>query len=231
MHDDRLRLIFTCCHPALARRGAGRADAAHAGRPGDRGDRARVPGAGADDGAAAGARQVEDPRRGHSLPRARRRGAARRGSTPCWRSSTSSSTRATPPRSGDALVRARAVRRGDPARAAAGRAGRRREPEARALLALMLLTDARRDARVDAGGDVVLLEDQDRARWDRARDRRGAGAGRGGAARRAARARTRCRRRSPAFTRARRAPPTPTGARSPRCTRCCAARTRRRSSR
>ncbi len=40
--------------------------------------------------------------------------------------------------------------------------------EARALLALMLLHDARREARVDAAGDLVLLEDQDRARWDRA---------------------------------------------------------------
>ncbi len=40
--------------------------------------------------------------------------------------------------------------------------------EARGLLALMLLHDARRDARTDAAGDVVLLEDQDRARWDRA---------------------------------------------------------------
>ncbi len=39
-------------------------------------------------------------------------------------------------------------------------------PEARALLALMLLTDARRGARVGPDGDVVLLEDQDRARWD-----------------------------------------------------------------
>jgi RNA polymerase sigma-70 factor (ECF subfamily) len=37
----------------------------------------------------------------------------------------------------------------------------------RGLLALMLLHDSRRDARVSAGGDVVLLEDQDRARWDR----------------------------------------------------------------
>jgi RNA polymerase sigma-70 factor (ECF subfamily) len=36
------------------------------------------------------------------------------------------------------------------------------------LLALMLLTDARRDARVDAAGDLVLLADQDRAAWDRA---------------------------------------------------------------
>jgi len=41
------------------------------------------------------------------------------------------------------------------------------EREARGLLALMLLTDARRDARVDARGDLVLLEDQDRSRWDR----------------------------------------------------------------
>jgi RNA polymerase sigma-70 factor (ECF subfamily) len=41
-------------------------------------------------------------------------------------------------------------------------------PEPRGLLALMLLHDSRRDARVDEHGDVVLLEDQDRARWDRA---------------------------------------------------------------
>ena len=40
--------------------------------------------------------------------------------------------------------------------------------EATALLALMLLHDARRDARVDSAGELVLLEDQDRARWDRA---------------------------------------------------------------
>jgi RNA polymerase sigma-70 factor (ECF subfamily) len=40
--------------------------------------------------------------------------------------------------------------------------------EARALLALMLLHDARRETRVDDAGEVVLLEDQDRPRWDRA---------------------------------------------------------------
>jgi RNA polymerase sigma-70 factor (ECF subfamily) len=42
------------------------------------------------------------------------------------------------------------------------------EPEALGLLALMLLHDARRATRVDPAGDLVLLEDQDRARWDRA---------------------------------------------------------------
>jgi len=41
------------------------------------------------------------------------------------------------------------------------------ESEVGALLALMRLTDARRDARVDAAGEMVLLEDQDRGRWDR----------------------------------------------------------------
>jgi RNA polymerase sigma-70 factor (ECF subfamily) len=40
------------------------------------------------------------------------------------------------------------------------------EPEVLGLLALMLLQDSRRAARVDAVGDVVLLEDQDRTRWD-----------------------------------------------------------------
>ncbi len=43
------------------------------------------------------------------------------------------------------------------------------EPEATGLLALMLLHDARREARVGPDGDLVLLEDQDRGRWDAAR--------------------------------------------------------------
>ena len=41
------------------------------------------------------------------------------------------------------------------------------EPEALGLLALMLLHHSRRDARVDASGDLVLLEDQDRSLWRR----------------------------------------------------------------
>jgi len=43
------------------------------------------------------------------------------------------------------------------------------EPEALGLLALMLLQDARREARVGPSGDLILLEDQDRSRWDRDR--------------------------------------------------------------
>jgi RNA polymerase sigma-70 factor (ECF subfamily) len=41
------------------------------------------------------------------------------------------------------------------------------DPDPRGLLALMLLHDARRETRTDDAGDVVLLEDQDRSRWDR----------------------------------------------------------------
>src|SRR5580704_1900332 len=40
-----------------------------------------------------------------------------------------------------------------------------RDAETRALLALMLLHDSRRDARVSPSGDLILLEDQDRAAW------------------------------------------------------------------
>jgi RNA polymerase sigma-70 factor (ECF subfamily) len=40
------------------------------------------------------------------------------------------------------------------------------EPEVMGLLALMLLQHSRRDARTDPAGELVLLEDQDRARWD-----------------------------------------------------------------
>jgi RNA polymerase sigma-70 factor (ECF subfamily) len=41
-------------------------------------------------------------------------------------------------------------------------------PEANALLALMLLHDARREARTTPDGDAILLESQDRSRWDKA---------------------------------------------------------------
>jgi len=40
-------------------------------------------------------------------------------------------------------------------------------PEAQALLALMLLHESRRAARTSASGDLILLDEQDRSRWDR----------------------------------------------------------------
>ena len=75
--DDRLRMVFTCCHPALAvpaqvaltLRLLGGLTTAEIARG--------VPGARADDGAAAGAGEGEDPRRPHPLPGADRGRAAR----------------------------------------------------------------------------------------------------------------------------------------------------------
>ena len=43
------------------------------------------------------------------------------------------------------------------------------EAEPRGLLALMLLNDARRMTRTNEAGEIVVLEDQDRRRWDRAK--------------------------------------------------------------
>jgi RNA polymerase sigma-70 factor (ECF subfamily) len=45
--------------------------------------------------------------------------------------------------------------------------------EARGLLALMLLHDSRREARLNPAGELVLLEEQDRARWDQGKIREG----------------------------------------------------------
>jgi len=60
------------------------------------------------------------------------------------------------------------------------------QSESRALLALMLLHDSRRTAREDGDGEVVLLEEQDRSLWDSEQIREGLGlvesALRGGAA-------------------------------------------------
>jgi RNA polymerase sigma-70 factor, ECF subfamily len=72
------------------------------------------------------------------------------------------------PVSGDSLVRGdlceQAIRL---ARALAGLLPG--DPEVAGLLALLLLTDARRAARVSDTGDLVLLADQDRSRWDQAK--------------------------------------------------------------
>jgi RNA polymerase sigma-70 factor (ECF subfamily) len=43
-----------------------------------------------------------------------------------------------------------------------------REPEVAGLLALMLIVESRRDARLDENGDLIQLADQDRRRWNRA---------------------------------------------------------------
>ena len=165
--DERLELIFACCHPALAAGGAGRADAEPRRRADDAGDRARVPRPGGDARAAARAREAEDPRRGDPAPRAARRTCCPTAARGARRRSISSSTRATGRRSA-----ARAVRGGDPPRAVLATL-MPDEAEAHGLLALMLLHDARRDARVSRDGTLVLLDDQDRSLWDRVRIEQG----------------------------------------------------------
>ena len=205
--DERLKLIFTCCHPALAPEARVALTLRTLTGTDDAGDRAGVPRARGDDGAAARAGPAEDPQRRHPVP-----GAA--GATCCPSGLA-----------GVLAVLYLLYREGYAARRAsscgptcrARRSGSARalvalmpdEPEAVGLLALMLLQDARRPSRLDAAGELVLLADQDRTRWDRGmveegvallegalrRGRAGylpaAGRDRGGARSRAARVRAR----------------------------------------
>ena len=104
------------------------------------------------------------------------------------------------------------------------------EPEAIGLLALMLLHESRRAARTSADGELVLLDDQDRSRWDRRADRR--------RARRWCERALASRRFGPytlqaAIAAVHAEAPTrrrPTGRRSSGCTTCCCGPSRRRSS-
>ena len=121
VEDDRLRLIFTCCHPASGAGRTGGADAARSVRPDDGRDRQRLPQRRADAGPADRAREGEDPRRAHPVP-----GAGARTSCPqrldsvlrviylVFNEGYSAS-------SGESLTRRRSVRRSDSSRTAAGR--------------------------------------------------------------------------------------------------------------
>ena len=165
MSDDRLELIFTCCHPALS------AEASVALT-------LRLV-AGLTTAEIARAFLVPEPAMAQRLVRAKAKIRHGRDPVPaaaratCWpigsstprRCSTWSSTRATRPR--PATISCAAT-------CATSRSGSRgcvveqlpAEPEPRGLLALMLLHHARAAARTTASGELVLLEHQDRARWD-----------------------------------------------------------------
>ncbi|MGH8892596.1 MAG: RNA polymerase sigma factor [Actinomycetes bacterium] len=164
--DDRLRLVFTCCHPALARE----AQVALTLR--------LVCGLTTDE--IARAFLVSEPTMAARVTRAKKKISAARipyrvpGSTELPErldavltvvhlAFTTGHTAPSGPRLLRQDLATRAVDLGRMLRLLMPD-----EPEVRGLLALMLLTDARRDTRVAADGSMVLLEDQDRSLWDRA---------------------------------------------------------------
>ncbi len=163
--DDRLRLIFTCCHPALARE----AQVALTMR--------LV--CGVSTGDIAKAFLVAEPTMAARVTRAKKKISAAR--IPYRVPAASDlperldavltvihllyTTGHTAP-SGTELVRADLVDRAL-ALARMLRALMPDEPEVRGLLALLLVTDARRATRTDPAGRLLPLEEQDRGAWDR----------------------------------------------------------------
>jgi len=169
--DDRLRLVFTCCHPALAREaqvaltlrlvcGLTTEQIAHAFLVSEPTMAARVTRAKKKISGARIPYRVPDS---HELPE--RLDAVL---TAVHLVFTAGHTAPT----GDTLVRPDLVDRAIELCAVLVDL-MPDEREVRGLLALILVTDARRMTRVDEGGHLVLLEDQDRSRWDHAAIDRG----------------------------------------------------------
>ena len=150
MRDDQLRLIFTCCHPALAPPAQVALTLRLLGGLTTAGDRPRLPRARGDDGAADRARQEQDPRRAASPTGCPPRPTCPTGCTPVLTVLYLIFNEGYTATSGGALVRSDLC-------AEAIRLARQLaelmpdEPEALGLLALMLLIEARRAGPDGAG--------------------------------------------------------------------------------
>ena len=162
--DDTLDMYFLCCHPDLPPAGAIALTLRAVGGLTHRRDRHRLPGTGIDHGAAdlaAKKRLAESDRPfaagAHDSARV---GAVLQVLYVIFTEGHTSSSGAGLRRgdlSAEAIRLTRALRRLLPD-----------DTEVTGLLALMLLTDARRAARSGPHGELIPLTEQDRARWDRA---------------------------------------------------------------
>lgn len=163
--DERLRLIFTCCHPAIAEEArVALTLRTLCGLTTDEIARAfLLPAPTLAQRLVRAQRKIRDARIPYVVPAAPDLAARLEAVLQVVYLVFNEGYAAT---SGESLVRpdlsSEAIRLG---RMLAQLLPDRQEPQA--LLALMLLHDARRDARVGPGGELVLLEDQDRGRWDR----------------------------------------------------------------
>jgi RNA polymerase sigma-70 factor (ECF subfamily) len=165
--DDRLRLIFTCCHPALAPE-AQIALTLHTLDGLETGEIARaflVPVATMAQRLVRAKRKIRDARIPYAVPSASELPARLEAVLTVIYLVFNEGYAAT----SGALVRtdlcAEAIRLG---RLVRDLMSPQPPAEATGLLALMLLHDSRRDARLDEAGDIVVLEEQDRTRWHQA---------------------------------------------------------------